>query len=72
MAAILREDALYKKKQALEAKVIQAYESDLRDASEFYRWQSDMIKKDDEDRRAQVEARRLEMVRAQHEAVEAR
>ncbi|RHY40834.1 hypothetical protein DYB34_005477 [Aphanomyces astaci] len=71
-AAILREDALYKKKQEKEAKLIQAYESDLRDASEFYRWQSDMIKKDDAAHRAQVETRRLEMVQAQHEAIEAR
>ncbi|ETV67092.1 hypothetical protein, variant 1 [Aphanomyces astaci] len=70
-AAILREDALYKKKQEKEAKLIQAYESDLRDASEFYRWQSDMIKKDDAAHRAQVETRRLEMVQAQHEAIEA-
>ncbi|OQR98004.1 hypothetical protein ACHHYP_09279 [Achlya hypogyna] len=70
-AAILREDALYKKKQEKEAKIIQAYEADLRDASEFYRWQSDMIKKDDEDHRRQVELRRLEMAQAQHEAIEA-
>ncbi|KAF0695737.1 Aste57867_13473 [Aphanomyces stellatus] len=70
-AAILREDALYKKKQEKEAKIIQAYESDLRDASEFYRWQSGMMKKDDEDHRAQVEKRRLEMVQAQQEAIEA-
>ncbi|EQC37839.1 hypothetical protein SDRG_04862 [Saprolegnia diclina VS20] len=70
-AAILREDALYKKKQEKEAKILQAYESDLRDASEFYRWQSDMIKKDDEDHRRQVEMRRLEMAQAQHEAIEA-
>ncbi|KDO26424.1 hypothetical protein SPRG_08227 [Saprolegnia parasitica CBS 223.65] len=59
------------KKQEKEAKILQAYESDLRDASEFYRWQSDMIKKDDEDHRRQVEMRRLEMAQAQHEAIEA-
>ncbi|CAK4100082.1 unnamed protein product [Aphanomyces euteiches] len=70
-AAILREDALYKKKQDKEAKLIQAYESDLRDASEFYRWQSEMVKRDQENRRQEVERRRLEMVQAQHEAIEA-
>ncbi len=33
--AILREDALYKKKMIKEVALIQAYESELRDSSEF-------------------------------------
>jgi len=36
------EDALYKKKQELEAKMIASFETDLRDASEFTKWQGQM------------------------------
>ena len=37
VASILREDALYKKKQEKEAQLIEAYEADPRDSTEFYR-----------------------------------
>uniref|UniRef100_K3W5K6 Cilia- and flagella-associated protein 99 n=1 Tax=Globisporangium ultimum (strain ATCC 200006 / CBS 805.95 / DAOM BR144) TaxID=431595 RepID=K3W5K6_GLOUD len=70
-AAILREDALYKKKQAKDAQLIHAYETELRDPMDFYRWQSGMLQQDLENREAEVEARRLEMVQAQYEAIEA-
>lgn len=70
-AAILREDALYKKKQAKDAQLIRAYETELRDPMDFYRWQSDMMAQDQHERKAEVETRRLEMVQAQYEAVEA-
>ncbi|TMW68054.1 hypothetical protein Poli38472_007726 [Pythium oligandrum] len=70
-AAILREDALFKKKQAKEAQLIHAYEAELRDPMEFYRWQSEMQQQDHEKWKAEVEKRRLEMVQAQYEAIEA-
>ncbi len=42
VASVMREDALYKKKQEDEARLIQAYESELRDSSEFIAWQAKM------------------------------
>lgn len=70
-AAILREDALYKKKQAKDAQLIRAYEAELRDPMDFYRWQTEMQQQDHERWKAEVEKRRLEMVQAQYEAIEA-
>mmetsp|Transcript_5900 Transcript_5900/g.11252 ORF Transcript_5900/g.11252 Transcript_5900/m.11252 type:complete len:678 (-) Transcript_5900:239-2272(-) len=60
-AAILREDAVYKKKQEQEAERIKLYEADLRDDSEFRKWQTDMRVKDDQDRMDAIEKRRAEM-----------
>jgi len=49
-AAILREDALYKKKQAEEAKMLETFELDKRDTREFTEWQRTMRLKDEEAR----------------------
>jgi hypothetical protein len=68
-AAYLREDALYTKKQADEAKMIEAYESELRDSTEYYQWQTAMKEQDDRGRREQVERVRS---LAKQSAVEAR
>ncbi|KAF4130548.1 hypothetical protein GN958_ATG20250 [Phytophthora infestans] len=70
-AVILREDAMFKRKQEHEAAVIRAYESELRDPLEFYRWQANMQQQDEENYRREVETRRLEMVQAQFDAMEA-
>ncbi|ETK71304.1 hypothetical protein L915_21429 [Phytophthora nicotianae] len=70
-AAILREDALYKRKKEHEAALIRAYESELRDPLEFYRWQANMQQQDEANYRREVETRRLEMVQAQYDAMEA-
>ena len=51
---------------------MKAYEADLHDASEFYRWQSDMKAKDADNHWREVERRRLEMAACQQEAIEAR
>ncbi|RLN51761.1 hypothetical protein BBJ29_008788 [Phytophthora kernoviae] len=70
-AAILREDALYQRKKEREAALLRAYESELRDPLEFYRWQANMQQQDEENWRKEVETRRLEMMQAQYDAVEA-
>ena len=59
VAAVLREDSLYKKKQENEAAQIKAYEAELRDATEFHRWQTDMRKRDHQGRLEQVERIRM-------------
>mmetsp|Transcript_8234 Transcript_8234/g.29251 ORF Transcript_8234/g.29251 Transcript_8234/m.29251 type:complete len:639 (-) Transcript_8234:42-1958(-) len=71
VAAVLREDALYKKKQEADAMLVKAYEEDLRDSTKFFQWQTEMKEKDESKRKAAIERRRLEMVASQKEAVEA-
>lgn len=70
-AAILREDALLKKKKEKEAQVLRAYEAELRDPMEFYRWQAQAQAQDERENRELIEKRRLEMAQAQHDAIEA-
>eukprot|EP00742_Colponemidia_sp_Colp-10_P003273 GILJ01003483.1.p1 GENE.GILJ01003483.1~~GILJ01003483.1.p1 ORF type:complete len:810 (+),score=205.76 GILJ01003483.1:57-2432(+) len=71
VAAILREDAVYKKKQEQEAQIIKAYEEELRDTTEYERWQNDMRRADEEAKRELIEKRKLEMEMARQEAIEA-
>jgi hypothetical protein len=71
-AAILREDALYKKKQAEEAKMLETFELDKRDTREFTEWQRTMRLKDEEARRRKVDALKKEMEAAFEKAVAAR
>lgn len=70
-ATILREDALVKKQQAKDAQLLRAYETELRDPLAFFQWQADMLAQDERQWKADVEHRRLEMVQAQYDAVEA-
>lgn len=70
-AAILREDALFKKKQAEEAKLIQNYEEELRDSTEFYRWRNEMEKHDDLMKLEQVKLKRMQAVASSQNARDA-
>ena len=71
-AAILREDALYKRKQEAEAAELSRYEAELRDALEFDSWQAEQRAADNRRRLEEVEARRLEMAAAYELAVAAK
>ena len=51
-SAIYREDALFRKQQAKDAKLLKQYEEELRDQTEFLIWQKEMREKD---RAAQIE-----------------
>jgi len=65
-AAILREDNLYRKKQENEARLLGAYEQELRDSSEFDEWQARMRAADEEARLKEVDRRRVETCARQH------
>ena len=70
-AAILREDALYKKKMMKEAKILQAYESELHDSSNFYKWKEEAMLADEAERLQEQERRRLEMLESSAAAKDA-
>lgn len=71
-AAVLREDALLRKRQEEEARLIKQYESELRDDSEFYEWQAKMRERDELKRLEEVEQRRIQMILTDEAAKEAR
>ena len=64
-SSILREDALYKKKQAEEAKFLKAYEEELRDQSEFIKWQSKVRAADELARATEIERRKQDARQAE-------
>ena len=70
--AILREDNLYRQKQEKEARLLGAYESELRDTSEFDAWQQRMRGLDEQQRVSEVERRMVETKLADEEAKESK
>mmetsp|Transcript_148113 Transcript_148113/g.369262 ORF Transcript_148113/g.369262 Transcript_148113/m.369262 type:complete len:754 (+) Transcript_148113:197-2458(+) len=71
VAAVLREDALLKQKQAKEYQILKRYEEDLHDASEFHRWQEQMKEKDHVEEEKRMHHRMVEMQLAREGAIEA-
>jgi len=71
-AAILREDAIYKKKQEEEVALLKKYEAELHDASEFEKWKEEMETKEDEERKIAIEKRKIEMMLTDERARQAR
>ena len=67
-AAILREDALYRKQQAKDAALLRSYESELRDANEYYTWQQNMRDADAKTALYLVEQRRDQAKQSSEEA----
>lgn len=67
-AAILREDALYRKKQADDAMLLKKYEEELRDPTEYFRWQADMREKDEVEKLKYVAMRREQAKQSSEEA----
>lgn len=68
-AAVLKEDALFRKQQAKDAEVLRNYEEELRDPFEFYMWQKELRERDHADKLKGVALRREQ---AKQSAVEAR
>jgi len=71
-AAVLREDALYKKKQAEEARMIAMYETELRDSVPFEVWQRRMKDDDEAERQEEIQRRRLDAVASGEAAIRIR
>ena len=71
-ASIMREGQLYQKREQEEIRRLLELEKGGKDASDFYKWQENMKKKDMEEQLADIEKRRLEGMLSYEEAITAR
>ncbi len=71
-ATILREGALYQKREEEEVKKLELLEAGAKDASQFLEWQREMKQKDMDEQLADIERRRLEGKISHEEAILAR
>ena len=71
-AAILREGQLLKKKEDEEARVMKAFEMNLRDETEFNRWFAEMKERDQVELIEHMQKKKIEMELAREEAIAAR
>ncbi|KAI8467452.1 MAG: hypothetical protein J3K34DRAFT_481220 [Monoraphidium minutum] len=71
-AAVLREEAVYRKKQAEEARELQRFESELRDRRDFESWRAAALAADAAAEAARVDALKREMSAAAGAALRAR
>ncbi|KAA6395889.1 MAG: putative myosin heavy [Streblomastix strix] len=72
VAAVLREEKVFRKKQEEEAKILKQYEQDLRDSSEFEDWKQKGREKDEEDLRQKIEKTKEEIAQLSLEAQKAK
>ena len=71
-AAILREDALIRKQKEVYEKMLLEAEIGLKDETEFQRWREDRKVKDEDQKRMELEKRRLEIQIMHEEAIAAK
>jgi hypothetical protein len=71
-AAILREGHQLVKKKQEEQKVLNDFEMNMRDASEFDRWSKEMGQKEEVERLEHMHKKKIEMELARHEAIQAK
>eukprot|EP01083_Nonionella_stella_P098389 276642_1 len=70
-ATILREDAVFRRRQEIEVDLIKEYESSLHDSAEFDEWQERVKSQDEAQRIQEIKQRKQDMERMREEAVKA-
>jgi len=68
VSTILREDSLLRKQQEKDAQLLRNYEMELRDTTEYYLWQQEMLENDETVKLQQVVMRREQAKQSSEEA----
>lgn len=71
-AAILREEALVRRKEEEDRKLMQEYENGLGDLTTFYQWQDEKRQRDDDKERLDTQRRHLEGLLSHEDAINAK